>query len=486
MPIDPTNTALKRSMVNLKVAVLQKGGSLLKHLCIKAGQAFDVYSEHARFSLLSPPTGKKMAASVCRFGGAVGQALAKARSPILLSLRRGQATVSYAQSLLSAPETRVTTLENGLRVASETTGHGTCTVGLWINVGSRYESEKNNGAGFFFEHLAFKGTKKHSQANLEQAVESMGAHLSGYTSREQTAYYMKALAKDLPKAVELLSEVVQSASLSEAEIEQQRGVVLRELEEVESSLQDVCLDLLHATAFQGTPLSQSILGPSQNARMNLCTTVTESDVARAKNALKSSLVGQLNGTTPVCDDIGRHILSYGRRIPLAEWDEKIDAVTAKTVRNVCSKYIYDKCPAVAAVAVGVDWLCRELKMRTTLMAFFVLLLLLLASTSLSQGQSYNAETDEKEEKEINKMFVNVLSGFGIKSAQLSSKQRLEPRKVRIVHPVSSNSKRVMQGSRFALSLDVPTTILSVLIDMAKEHDMRAKAAANAELMARIG
>lgn len=67
-------------------------------------------------------------------------------------------------------------------------------------------------------------------------------------------------------AVELLSEVVHSASLSEAEIEQQRGVVLRELEEVESSLQDVCLDLLHATAFQGTPLSQGILGPSQNAR----------------------------------------------------------------------------------------------------------------------------------------------------------------------------------------------------------------------------
>lgn len=67
-------------------------------------------------------------------------------------------------------------------------------------------------------------------------------------------------------AVELLSEVVQNASLSEAEIEQQRGVVLKELEELETSLQDVCLDLLHATAFQGTPLSRSILGPSQNAR----------------------------------------------------------------------------------------------------------------------------------------------------------------------------------------------------------------------------
>lgn len=68
------------------------------------------------------------------------------------------------------------------------------------------------------------------------------------------------------QAVELLSEVVQSCLLNEAEIEQQRGVVLRELEEVESNVQEVCLDLLHATAFQGTPLGHSVLGPSSNAR----------------------------------------------------------------------------------------------------------------------------------------------------------------------------------------------------------------------------
>lgn len=71
--------------------------------------------------------------------------------------------------------------------------------------------------------------------------------------------------------MELLAEVVQSCSLNEAEIEQQRAVVLRELEEVDGNLQEVCLDLLHATAFQGTPLGQSVLGPSKNARQDkLC------------------------------------------------------------------------------------------------------------------------------------------------------------------------------------------------------------------------
>ncbi|XP_008283665.1 cytochrome b-c1 complex subunit 1, mitochondrial [Stegastes partitus] len=457
-----------------------------------------------------------MAASVCRVGSTVGRTLAKARSPILLSLRRGQASVSYAQSLLGAPETRLTELDNGFRVASEDTGNGTCTVGLWISAGSRYETEKTNGTGFFLEHLAFKGTKNYPSTALEQQVESMGAHLSTYTSREHTAIYMKTLAKDVPKAVELLSEVVQNCSLNEADIEQQRGVVLRELEEIESNLQEVCFDLLHATAYQGTPLGHSVLGPTDNIRnvtreqlveyvnshfkaprtvlaaaggvnheelvdlakshfggmafeydkdaipllspcrftgseirfrdddmplahiaiavettgvahpdmvplmvansmigsydltygggknlssrlarlalddkachsfqafhstysdtgllgvyfvtdkmsiddmmfslqntwMTMCTTVTESDIARAKKALKASLVGQLNGTTPICDDIGRHILNYGRRIPLAEWDARIDAVTPRMVQDVFAKYIYDKCPAVAAV-----------------------------------------------------------------------------------------------------------------------------------------
>ncbi|XP_006784879.1 cytochrome b-c1 complex subunit 1, mitochondrial [Neolamprologus brichardi] len=381
-----------------------------------------------------------MAASVCRVGSTVGRALAKTHRPILLSLRRGQASVSYAQSLLGAPETRLTTLDNGLRVASEETGHATCTVGLWISAGSRYESEKNNGAGFFLEHMAFKGTKKHPQTALEQQVESMGAHLSAYTSREHTAYYMKTLTKDLPKAVELLSEVVQSCSLNEAEIEQQRLVGLAKshfsgvsfeyegdavpvlspcrFTGSEVRMRDDAFPLAHiAIAVEGAsaaspdivPLmvANAIIGSydltygggkhlssrlarlavednlchsfqafhssysdtgllgiyfvadknniddmmhwSQNAWMNLCTTVTESDVARGRNALKASLVGQLNGTTPICDDIGRHILNYGRRIPIAEWDARIDAVTPKMVRDICYKYIYDKCPAVAAV-----------------------------------------------------------------------------------------------------------------------------------------
>merc|ERR1712122_141048 len=87
----------------------------------------------------------------------------------------------------------------------------------------------------------------------------------------------------------------------------------------------------------------------QSEWMRLCSSVTEFEVQRAKNLLKTNMMLMLDGSTPICEDIGRQLLCYGRRIPLSELDARIDAVDAQAIRNVCMKYIYDKCPAVAAV-----------------------------------------------------------------------------------------------------------------------------------------
>lgn len=68
---------------------------------------------------------------------------------------------------------------------------------MWIDAGSRYEDERTNGVAHFLEHMAFKGTKKRTQQQLELQVENMGGHLNAYTSREQTVYYAKSFSKDL-------------------------------------------------------------------------------------------------------------------------------------------------------------------------------------------------------------------------------------------------------------------------------------------------
>ena len=70
-------------------------------------------------------------------------------------------------------------------------------MGLWIDSGTRYEDKASNGVAHFLEHMAFKGTKKRSQHQLELEVEDMGAHLNAYTSREQTVYYAKSFSSDL-------------------------------------------------------------------------------------------------------------------------------------------------------------------------------------------------------------------------------------------------------------------------------------------------
>ncbi|KAL3977882.1 prolyl 4-hydroxylase [Sarotherodon galilaeus] len=93
-----------------------------------------------------------------------------------------------------------------------------------------------------------------------------------------------------------------------------------------------------------------------------------------------------------------------------------------------------------------------------------------------------AKLDEDTERDM--LAVDILNRNGALSSLLRSQHHLVLR--RAPRPASQVPKRAQQGSRFALSLDVPTSILSVLIDLAKNQDMRTKAAANAELMARIG
>ena len=87
----------------------------------------------------------------------------------------------------------------------------------------------------------------------------------------------------------------------------------------------------------------------QLAWQELCSIVGPGDVNRAKNILKTNISLQLDGSTPICEDIGRQMLCYGRRIPIAEMEARINAVDVETVKKVCQKYIYDRCPVFAAV-----------------------------------------------------------------------------------------------------------------------------------------
>jgi len=164
------------------------------------------------------------------------------------------------------PVTKLSVLENGFRVATERSVAEceTATVGVWIDAGSRYEAEENNGAAHFLEHMAFKGTTKRNQRQLEVMIEDNGAHLNAYTSREQTVYYAKLFKEDARFGVEVLADILQNSLLQPRAIERERDVIMREMEEVNKQHEELLLDLLHAAAFKDGGLGRTILGPEQN------------------------------------------------------------------------------------------------------------------------------------------------------------------------------------------------------------------------------
>ncbi len=160
---------------------------------------------------------------------------------------------------------RLTTLDNGIRVISESLpGVRSASVGFWVGVGSRDEVAPLEGATHFLEHLLFKGTTTRSALDIAQVLDSVGGDMNAFTSKEYTAYYARCLDRDLPLAVEVLGDMLTSSTILEEEVENERDVVL---EEIRMHLDDPG-DLVHsefATAYFGDhPLGKEVLGSMES------------------------------------------------------------------------------------------------------------------------------------------------------------------------------------------------------------------------------
>ncbi|CDJ41282.1 mitochondrial-processing peptidase beta subunit, putative [Eimeria tenella] len=77
--------------------------------------------------------------------------------------------------------------------------------------------------------------------------------------------------------------------------------------------------------------------------------VTDEEVERAKAQLTTQLLGHLDSTTSVAEDLGRQILVYGRHVPTAEFLMRLNAIDADEIKRVAWKYLHDKEVAVSAM-----------------------------------------------------------------------------------------------------------------------------------------
>lgn len=156
---------------------------------------------------------------------------------------------------------RVTTLDNGVRVVTESTPSRVVSVGLWVEVGARDEHDLTNGSSHFVEHMIFKGTPKRDAHRVSREFDVMGGAANAFTATEATCYHATVLADSLPRLVDLLSDIVFNSSFATQEVENEREVILQEIAMVEDTPDDLVHDLFNRMLWGRHPLGNSILGP---------------------------------------------------------------------------------------------------------------------------------------------------------------------------------------------------------------------------------
>ncbi|MDQ6607379.1 MAG: insulinase family protein [Actinomycetota bacterium] len=132
------------------------------------------------------------------------------------------------------------------------------SLGFWIGTGSRGESETEAGLSHLLEHLLFKGSAKYGSLEIDQIFDGMGAELNAGTGKETTSVYARVIDDHLPKAFDVMADMVFRPSLED--IDSERAVILEEIAMYEDDPQEKVFDVLGEAVFPGHPLGRAIIG----------------------------------------------------------------------------------------------------------------------------------------------------------------------------------------------------------------------------------
>ena len=157
-------------------------------------------------------------------------------------------------------EYNVHTLPNGIRILHVPSASAISHACIIVNTGSRDESENKAGLAHFIEHLIFKRTEKRSTNQILNRLESVGADLNAYTTKEYTCIHASFLNPYLNRTLELFNDIIFHSTFPEEEMDKEKSVILDEiasyLDQPEEAINDDFEDML----FAGHPLGNNILG----------------------------------------------------------------------------------------------------------------------------------------------------------------------------------------------------------------------------------
>ena len=160
----------------------------------------------------------------------------------------------------------LTTLANGLRVLTVTLPHvQSVSLGFFLGVGSRYESESLAGASHFIEHMVFKGTERRPTAlDIAEAIEGKGGLFNASTGLEMTLYWAKVAATDLPEALDVVSDMLLHATFDPVEMEKERAVINEEINYSLDSPDSLVQILVSQLQWPNHPLGRDVAGSRES------------------------------------------------------------------------------------------------------------------------------------------------------------------------------------------------------------------------------
>jgi predicted Zn-dependent peptidase len=161
-------------------------------------------------------------------------------------------------------EYNVHTLPNGIRLLHVPSASAISHACILINSGSRDESEQESGLAHFIEHLIFKKTEKRSTNQILNRLESVGADLNAYTTKEYTCIHASFLNPYLDRTLELFNDIVFHSTFPEEELDKEKSVILDEIASYLDQPEEAIYDDFEDLVFANHPLGRNILGTTDS------------------------------------------------------------------------------------------------------------------------------------------------------------------------------------------------------------------------------
>ena len=157
-------------------------------------------------------------------------------------------------------------LENGLRIIALPSASPVVYCGYQLNVGTANELPDEEGIAHFCEHVTFKGTTRRTAIDVIHCLEQVGGDLNAFTTKTDTVYYSAILKDHLPRAIDLLTDIVFHSVYPQKEIDKEVEVICDEIESYNDSPAELIYDEFENIIFRGHPLGHSILGTAERVR----------------------------------------------------------------------------------------------------------------------------------------------------------------------------------------------------------------------------